>query len=86
MTNLYGRTFATWTFLTCALCVIASRNLENKAIYGATLLSFLAAFVHFGFEVFFFETMSIKNSYVPMSIAGIPSGFTLCIQQGLLVC
>lgn len=70
MTSLYGRTFATWTFLTCALCVITSRNPENGAIYGATLLSFLAAFVHFAFELVIFETMSLKNACIPMIIAG----------------
>ena len=32
--ELYGRTFATWTILTCTLCIICSRNPENQAIYG----------------------------------------------------
>ena len=85
VTDLYGRTFATWTFLTCCLCVICSRNPQNRPIYGlppvtsqttplcltvATLLSFVAAFVHFITEMLIFETLSLRRAYIPLAISG----------------
>ena len=33
--ELYGRTFATWTLTTCALCLICAKNPRVRAIYGA---------------------------------------------------
>jgi hypothetical protein len=33
--ELYGRTFATWTLTTCALCLICAKNPHVRAIYGA---------------------------------------------------
>eukprot|EP00963_Diacronema_lutheri_P013851 scaffold2844_cov326-Pavlova_lutheri.AAC.22 len=35
VTDLYGRTFATWTTVTCVLCVVCARNVSSPAIYGA---------------------------------------------------
>lgn len=32
--DLYGRLFATWTLLTCGLCLICAKNPTNSAIYG----------------------------------------------------
>lgn len=32
--ELYGRTFATWTLTTCALCLICAKNPRVRAIYG----------------------------------------------------
>ena len=34
VTDLYGRTFATWTLTTCALCLICAKNPRVSAIYG----------------------------------------------------
>ena len=34
VTELYGRTFATWTLTTCALCLICAKNPRVPAIYG----------------------------------------------------
>lgn len=33
--DLYGRLFATWTLLTCGLCLLCARTPTNPAIYGA---------------------------------------------------
>lgn len=71
VTDLYGRTFAIWTMLTCALCIICSRDPCNKAIYGATLLSFVVALFHFTLEVLVYETMSFSSAITPIFIAGI---------------
>ncbi|KAK9845316.1 hypothetical protein WJX81_003364 [Elliptochloris bilobata] len=69
--ELYGRTFATWTLTTCALCLICAKNPRVRAIYGATLLSFVAALVHFTIEVLVYKTMSLKSAANPLIIAGI---------------
>eukprot|EP00879_Flechtneria_rotunda_P020604 GHRR01021681.1.p1 GENE.GHRR01021681.1~~GHRR01021681.1.p1 ORF type:complete len:168 (+),score=42.60 GHRR01021681.1:158-661(+) len=69
--DLYGRLFATWTLLTCGLCLICARNPTNSAIYGATLLSFVVALIHFITELLVFRTMSIKGAATPMVIAGL---------------
>ncbi len=37
---------------------------------GATLISFLAALVHFSLELLVFKTMSLKSAANPMIIAG----------------
>lgn len=71
--ELYGRLFATWTTLTCGLCLICARNPTNQAIYGATLLSFLVALAHFGSETLIFHTMTWKGALSPAVIAGLSS-------------
>ncbi|KIY96957.1 Ergosterol biosynthetic protein 28 [Monoraphidium neglectum] len=69
--ELYGRLFATWTLLTCGLCLICARNPTNPAIYGATLLSFVVALAHFLTELLVFKTMSLKGAASPMVVAGL---------------
>ncbi|KAF8060619.1 rplL [Scenedesmus sp. PABB004] len=69
--DLYGRLFATWTVLTCGLCLICARNPTNAAIYGATLLSFVVALTHFATELLVFKTMSLRGAAAPMVIAGL---------------
>ncbi|KAK9818265.1 hypothetical protein WJX72_009742 [[Myrmecia] bisecta] len=71
VTDLYGRTFATWTTVTCALCLLCARNPRVPAIYGATLFSFAIALVHFASELLFFETISLVNALQPMFFAAV---------------
>ncbi|KAH7281482.1 hypothetical protein KP509_36G050200 [Ceratopteris richardii] len=61
MTEIHGRTFGTWTLLTCTLCVLCARDLQNRSLYLATLLSFIYALGHFVTEFFIFGSMSSKN-------------------------
>ncbi|KAI5070520.1 hypothetical protein GOP47_0014863 [Adiantum capillus-veneris] len=61
MTEIHGRTFGTWTLLTCTLCVLCARDLQNRSLYLATLLSFVYALGHFVSEFFIFGTMAPKN-------------------------
>lgn len=61
VTEVHGRTFGTWTLLTCTLCYICAFNLDNKPIYLATLLSFVYAFGHFLTEYLIYQTMAISN-------------------------
>eukprot|EP00877_Chromochloris_zofingiensis_P006908 jgi/Chrzof1/2470/Cz11g16270.t1 len=69
--DLYGRLFATWTFLTCCLCLACARDITNPSIYGVTLLSFVVALLHFLSELLIFKTMSIKGAASPMIVAGL---------------
>eukprot|EP00250_Pteridium_aquilinum_P004878 c15063_g1_i1 orf=136-528(+) len=61
MTEIHGRTFGTWTLLTCTLCILCARNLQNRPLYMATFLSFVYALGHFATEFFIFDTMALKN-------------------------
>lgn len=72
--DLYGRLFATWTLLTCGLCLICARHPTNPAIYGATLLSFVVALAHFSCELLVFRTISLKGAASPMAVAGELAG------------
>lgn len=68
---LLGRLFASWTLLTCGLCLICAKNPFNRAVYGATLLSFIAALVHFALELFVFKTSSFRGVLTPSIVAGL---------------
>mmetsp|Transcript_23444 Transcript_23444/g.73021 ORF Transcript_23444/g.73021 Transcript_23444/m.73021 type:complete len:141 (+) Transcript_23444:107-529(+) len=69
---LYGRTFSTWTFTTCVLCVLTARNPDPHApIFTATLFSFVSALAHFSTELLWFETMTLGNALSPLVVASI---------------
>lgn len=42
----------------------------SRMCAGATLISFLAALVHFSLELLVFKTMSLKSAANPLIIAG----------------
>lgn len=71
VTDLAGRIFSTWTLTTCMLCLICARNPCNPAIYGATLLSFLIALLHFVLEVLMFQTLGWQTAVQPLIVASI---------------
>jgi len=73
VTEIHGRTFGTWTLLTCTLCYICAFNLENKPLYLATFLSFIYALGHFLTEYLIYHTMEIKN----LTTVGIFAGMIL---------
>ncbi|XP_057729856.1 ergosterol biosynthetic protein 28 isoform X2 [Arachis stenosperma] len=70
VTEVHGRTFGTWTLLTCTLCYICAFNLDNKPIYLATFLSFIYALGHFVTEYFIYQTMQIQNLSAVAFFAG----------------
>ncbi|KAG6543462.1 hypothetical protein Mapa_015132 [Marchantia paleacea] len=72
MSEIHGRTFGTWTLLTCTLCIICAMNLDDKPLYLTTLLSFVYALGHFITEVLIYETMAIKN-LATVSLFAVPS-------------
>ena len=48
---------------------------------GATLLSFVAALVHFTIEVLVYKTMSLKSAANPLVIAGALAAFSASHMQ-----
>jgi hypothetical protein len=85
VTEVHGRTFGTWTLLTCTLCYICAFNLDNKPIYLATLLSFVYAFGHFLTENLIYHTMAISNLTIVGVFAGMMN-FILVSHQFYLHC
>ncbi|KAK9835118.1 hypothetical protein WJX84_007845 [Apatococcus fuscideae] len=71
VTRLYGRTFATWTSVTCALSLTCAYNPRVAGVYGATLFAFAAAFIHFFLELVLFQTISLFNALQTLIPAGI---------------
>mmetsp|Transcript_20335 Transcript_20335/g.36511 ORF Transcript_20335/g.36511 Transcript_20335/m.36511 type:complete len:129 (-) Transcript_20335:367-753(-) len=71
VSDLFGRLFAAWTTISCALCVICANNINNKPVYGATLFSFIVALTFFVSERFIFKTVSSKGFMSPCIIASV---------------
>mmetsp|Transcript_1822 Transcript_1822/g.5309 ORF Transcript_1822/g.5309 Transcript_1822/m.5309 type:complete len:151 (-) Transcript_1822:1111-1563(-) len=71
VTPLTGRTFAMWTATSSMLCLVCAKNPQNKAIYGATLMSFVLALLFFIGELFVFKTLTWKSALQPMTVAVI---------------
>ena len=46
-------------------------DMTSGSMTGATLASFVIAFVHFSTEVLFFKTLSWKSAANPMAVAGM---------------
>lgn len=70
VSELYGRTFAIWTSLSCVLCLVCARNPCNRPVYAATLASFLLAIFHFTTEAAIYKTLTWGKAMVPGMIAG----------------
>lgn len=67
VTPLASRTFAIWTFLSCALALLAAFHLHERGIYLATTLSFYTAAVYFTLELLVFGTVKLKDRFVVMA-------------------
>jgi hypothetical protein len=58
VTPLSGRTFGTWTFLSCIIRFYAAYNISNPQIYQIAFWSYAIAFAHFNSEWLVFRTTS----------------------------
>jgi len=67
--DLFGRTFAMWTTLSCMLCLCCARNPCNKIVYGATLASFVIALLFFLGELCVFKTLGWRTALQPLVVA-----------------
>jgi len=71
VTELQGRTFATWTLTSCMLCLICAKDPCNKSIYVATLLSFFIALLHFSLELMVYQTLGWWTALQPLTVATV---------------
>jgi Erg28 like protein len=70
--SLFGRTFASWTFVTCMLCVSCGARMDSEpALYLATLGSFVVALTTFAAEIFVFRTVDFKGGASPLVVSSI---------------
>jgi Erg28 like protein len=68
---LGGRVFASWTFITCMLCIMCGLRMQEPTLYLATLGSFIVAFVNFAAEFLIFQTVDVKGFLSPFIISAI---------------
>ena len=72
LTVLGARIFASWTLMTCALCVLcANEGAQPKSsIFAATAFSFGVALALFVPELAYHQTMTLRSAITPTIIAG----------------
>lgn len=70
VTPLGARVFAVWTSMTCVLCVMTAYNMDDRGLYLATLISFVAALVFFSIELVVYKTMTLRSIAAMVVIAG----------------
>ena len=68
VTPLAARTFAIWTSVTCALCLVCAAHLRERGIVLATALSFYAAAFYFTYELVLGRTATLKDWGVIISV------------------
>lgn len=69
---LTGRVFASWTSLTCMLCVMcAFRMKQEPTLYLGTMLSFAIAWVNFVCEFLVFQTVDAKGVLSPFIVSTV---------------
>lgn len=71
VTDVHARTFAAWTAVTCALCVLCASAPRSRPLYGATLASFAVALAHFLAEYALYGTMTLANLAAPGIVASV---------------
>ncbi|KAG8998160.1 ergosterol biosynthesis protein [Tulasnella sp. JGI-2019a] len=59
VTALQARTSALWNFTSAVVRFQCAYNIHNKAIYDATLCTYLIAFFHFSTEFLFYRTTQV---------------------------
>ena len=60
-----------WTSITCTLCVLLAFDIDNRSLFVATLVSFIAALFHFLTEFLIYRTMTAANLLSPGIVAGV---------------
>lgn len=67
---LAARLFSAWCSITCALCLVLSQNLDNRALFIVTWFSFVVAFLFFSLEFIVYGTVDIRGVWMQALIAG----------------
>lgn len=69
MSALGARLFSAWCSITCALCLVLSQNLDNKALFIVTFFSFFVALLFFTLEVVVYRTVSLRGVWMQGVVA-----------------
>lgn len=67
---LAARLFSAWCSITCALCLLLSQNLDNRALFIVTFFSFAVALVFFTLELVVYRTVDLRGVWMQAVIAG----------------
>ena len=84
LAQLYARTFAIWTCLSCIICCITAYNLHSQSMVYAALSSFYVVGVYFAMECSVFGTVKLENLAPMIVVAGV-SIVWLHVHLGSLV-
>jgi len=85
VTSLQARTFGIWTLTASAVRLYAAYNIQNKAIYDITLLTYIFAFAHFSSEILIFRTARISIPVLPPVIVSTVSMIWMMSQYNFYV-
>jgi hypothetical protein len=66
---LAARLFSAWCSITCALCLLLSRNLDNRALFVVTFFSFAVAFAFFAMEFLVYQTVDARGVWMQALVA-----------------
>eukprot|EP00928_Gymnodinium_smaydae_P059760 TRINITY_DN43187_c0_g1_i1.p1 TRINITY_DN43187_c0_g1~~TRINITY_DN43187_c0_g1_i1.p1 ORF type:complete len:293 (+),score=45.06 TRINITY_DN43187_c0_g1_i1:57-935(+) len=71
LTALGARVFASWTLMTCCLCILCAREgaAPSTSIFSATAFSFIVALALFVPELALHETMTLRSAASPLIVA-----------------
>jgi hypothetical protein len=84
VTDIHGRTFGTWTLLTCTLCFMTATTLQkNKPLYITTFLSFVYALAHFLSEAFIYKSMPLRGLATTGFFAGRQHNYSFMWELAL---
>lgn len=70
VSSLAARLFSAWCSITCALCLVLSQNLDNRALFVVTFFSFVVAFAFFTAELVVYRTVDIRGVWMQAVVAG----------------
>jgi hypothetical protein len=70
VTRLHGRTFGVFTLMSSTLTFICALNLDNKALYATTFMSFVYGYGHFIIENLVYHTSTAANLGTYAVVAG----------------
>lgn len=69
MSALAARLFSAWCSITCALCLVLSQNLDNRALFVVTWFSFVVALAFFTMEWLVYRTVDVRGVWMQAVVA-----------------
>jgi FtsH-binding integral membrane protein len=69
VSGVAARLFSVWCLITGLLCLFLSQNLDNRALFLITFLSFAAALGFFLMEFLVYRTVDVRGVWMQAFIA-----------------